>query len=509
MANPNEFLSALAKAYSLSRQSPEEDPDLSEVLERVLSGHKELGWLVVRVREDGFSAGAFEVPGVGWELEAFRETLESAGIQEIRFQSELEREVLLDFFSRLSAPPGLSDHPPSARFRGLESHMGLSFGRTDVDLPGMVGGIQRLFGPRAEVSPPPGTRGPPETSEPQETLEPSSAAGDVPTSHAPPRTPDPLPEVKAYLDSLEPDRREMEGRIRDLADGLSKARDIGGLTEMVRLLMDPGPGAPEDGEAMELGRELADPMVTSHLVARLGSTKDESERDRLTLLISRIGREGALALADALRESRDRSQRRVFMDAMRAMGPEGLERAQQMVEDPRWFVVRNGVALLGDLGGEDAVSYLTAALANRDPRVRKESVRSLAKVGGRDAEMLVMGMLSDGDSGVRAACCQALGILKSPRAVRALTDALKDGNTDVQVESLRALGQIGDPGVVRIIEKRATGRLFSRGRTEVRIAAFRALAGIGTLGALRILEKGAKDKDPAVRTVVRALLDTD
>jgi HEAT repeat protein len=278
---------------------------------------------------------------------------------------------------------------------------------------------------------------------------------------------------------------------------------------MVQLLVLPGADGFEDQEALQLGRELAGPSVTSHVVARLGSTKQLLERDRLALLLSRIGREGAIALSDALGEARDRSQRRAFMDAMGAMGPAGLESAQRMVEDPRWFVVRNGVALLGDLGGKDAINYLTGALANSDPRVRKEAVRSLAKVGGRDAETLVVGMLADGDPGVRAASCQALGVLKASRSVKPLVDALKDESFDVQVESLRALGQIGDPGVVRTVEKRALGGFFSKGTKEVRIAAFRALAGIGTPGALRVLEKGANDTDPTVRTVARALMDTD
>jgi len=258
-----------------------------------------------------------------------------------------------------------------------------------------------------------------------------------------------------------------------------------------------------------LGRELAKPAVASHLVGRLGRSKNEAERAGLIRLLSRIGQEGAVALSDALGEARHRSQRRAFMDALRAMGPYGLERAQRMVEDPRWYVVRNGAALLGDLGGEGAVSYLTVILANGDPRVRKESVLSLAKVGGGDAEMLLIGMLGDSDPDVRTATCRALGSMKSTRAVKALVGTLKDESPDVQIEGLRALGQIGDPGVVRTIEKRAFGGILSRPSTEIRIAAFRALAGIGTFGALRLLEKGSKDSDPAVRTVVKALLGKD
>jgi HEAT repeat protein len=251
---------------------------------------------------------------------------------------------------------------------------------------------------------------------------------------------------------------------------------------------------------------MTTPAVASHIVARLGATRDETERSSLVHLISQVGMEGALALADALEESRDRFQRRAFLDAMVALGPMGLEMAERMVRDPRWFVVRNGVTVIGELGGEEAVTHLTATLANADSRVRRETVLSLAKVGGLDAEMLLLGMLNDGEPEVRAAACRGLGALKSDRALRSLLGALKDHDPGVQVDCLRALGQIGDPGAVRLVEKRALGGLFSRPTQEVRIAAFRALAGIGTPQALRTLEKGAMDRDQGVRTIVRALM---
>jgi HEAT repeat protein len=197
------------------------------------------------------------------------------------------------------------------------------------------------------------------------------------------------------------------------------------------------------------------------------------------------------------------------MNALVAMGPLGLERAQQMVEDPRWFVVRNGVALLGELSEETSVEYLTTALAHDEARVRKEAVWSLAKVGGSDAETLLIGMLADQEAGVRARTCQALAKLKSTRAVKPLLELLRDPSPDVQVESIQALGQIGDPGAVRPVERRALGGLLSRPTREVRIAAFRALKSIGTPGAMAALEKGVKDRDKGVQAVVKALVETD
>jgi HEAT repeat protein len=196
------------------------------------------------------------------------------------------------------------------------------------------------------------------------------------------------------------------------------------------------------------------------------------------------------------------------MDAVLAQGEMAREMAERMVEDPRWYVVRNGVALLGEIGGEEAVSHLTTTLANEDPRVRKETVLALAKIGGGDASALLLGMLDDPDLEVRTKSCWAVGVLKVERALKPLLRLLdKDGSERVQTQCLEALGHIGDPGAVPLIERKAVGRLFSRPSKEIRVAAYRALAAIGTPHARNLLLKATKDSDLDVRKVALGLVE--
>jgi HEAT repeat protein len=276
---------------------------------------------------------------------------------------------------------------------------------------------------------------------------------------------------------------------------------------MVGLLSELAGTSPGPEEVLDLARDLSTPAVASHLVARLASTRSEEEKEHLTGIIGSLGGEVGLALADALGEARDRYQRRNLVDAMVALGPTGQALAEGMLDDSRWYVVRNGVTVLGEVGGEGAVAHLTGTLANPDPRVRKEAVWALAKLGGEDSAMLLLGMLEDGDAEVRSMAARSLGVLRIEKAVRPLLNLLEsEEEEDVQIEGLRALGQIGDPGAVPQIEKRAVGGIFSRPTQEIRIAAYRALAGIGTPHAVGLLEKATNDSDSGVRTVAQALL---
>lgn len=309
--------------------------------------------------------------------------------------------------------------------------------------------------------------------------------------------------VAAFLQVPTGDRAE---KVRTEATELREAVQLDPLADGVeRLALEAG--NPPDEAVLELARQILSPGVASRIAARLGATRDEDRRTELNRVARRLGHEMAMAISDALTATTDRSARRAFVDAMVAMGPAAMAVVEEMVEDGRWFVVRNAVAILGEAGGERAVELITASLAHTDPRVRREALLSLAKVGGDDAGMLVYGMIEDPDADVRQAAAMAAGALKVERALKPLLALLEDEeDEDVRIGILHALGQLGDPGAVQSIEKHAVNSFFSRNPTDERIAAYRALCRIGTPHAMKVLEEATEDKDPEVRREVRALV---
>ncbi len=508
MATAQDLLLALSRAYVLTLERGSGDPDLVEALEEVREAHHAQGWLAVRVEPEGLRVRGQVVPDAHGGTERLRNALLEAGITEIRLQGVMEPEVLEGFLRRLHPDPHWRGIPSSSRFRGLEREVGLSSRRSQGIPPGMSGAIQRLFEPGDLPIP-----DLPEASEPPSATEAPAVMADSEDDplFVPPSLPPELEEeVWAFLKEWGPSRGERAVRIREEAASLQRAREMTSLTHVVQVLVEAAGESPDHRDTIQLARELTTPAVASHLVARLGAMRNEGERNRLIRVAAQLGREAALALADTLGEARDRFQRRVFMDALVAMGPLGLEMARDMVKDPRWFVVRNGVSVMGEIGGEEVVSHLTGPLANPDPRVRREAVLALGKLGGDDAVQLLLGMMGDPEAEVRARVCRSLGVLRVGKALKPLLATLEsDQNEDVQVECLRALGQLGDPSAVSLIEKRAVGGVFSRPSREIRIAAYRALAGIGTPRAKESLEKAADDADTGIRTVARALLDRD
>ncbi len=310
--------------------------------------------------------------------------------------------------------------------------------------------------------------------------------------------------VSAYLLGISDQRPALAEAVRAAVEEARSLNALDGLAEaMDALLVQPVP----DPEAEAFARELMNPAVESRMGIRLGFVKDEARRHALIEAYSGLGDSMAEVISDALSATDDRSARRTYVSALVALGRSGMRVVERMIEDSRWFVVRNGVAVLGEVGGEEAISLLNGTLANEDPRVRGKTVLSLARIGGEDASMLVVGMLNDHESVVRVAAARAVSVLKVERARRQLMDILEQGDEDAVIEQvLRALGQLGDPVAVLAIEKHAVGSFFSKPATEVRIAALSALGAIGTPHAMSVVEDAGSDKDADVRSAAQQIL---
>lgn len=314
--------------------------------------------------------------------------------------------------------------------------------------------------------------------------------------------------AQAVADFLESPPLERDGKgsvVRTEAAALREANNLDVLADAVERLATHG--EEPDEACVAMGQALLTPGVASRIAARLGTAREDERRAELVELCRRLGHDMVLALSDALSSTNDRFSRRTYLDTMVALGDQAMPVVEQMAEDNKWFVVRNAVAILGEVGGGHAVELIISTLAHQEPKVRREALLSLAKVGGEDAGQLVHGMIQDPDPDVRLAAAMAAGELKVERALRPLLELMEgESDTDVVVGVIRALGQLGDPGAVNAIEKRAVGSFFSRPPAEVRIAAYRALHSIGTPHAKSLLQQAADDKDAEVKAAVRQIL---
>ncbi len=323
--------------------------------------------------------------------------------------------------------------------------------------------------------------------------------------------------VRVAMDSLEHCVDELVAGVGD-PDSLGRQaiedatilRDENSLDPIVDAVERLARVAPDDpvDVASEVARQISSRHVLAALALRVAGAREDERRDGLMRSCHSLGEPAAVALAMTLAKAEDRNARRNLVQALVRMEEHGLKQAEIMVQPgSAWGLVRNGVAILGELGGERAVEHLMDTVQHEHPKVRRETLSALARVGGEGANLLVIGKLEDPDEEVRTTAVRAAATLGSGRSVKVLLKRLDEEiSKDVQVEILKALGQLGDPVAVPTIEKKALGSFLKRPPVEMRIAAYRALAAIGTPHARSVVATAAEDKDPEVKSVARSLM---
>jgi len=198
-----------------------------------------------------------------------------------------------------------------------------------------------------------------------------------------------------------------------------------------------------------------------------------------------VGAAAAPPLLDALAAAESRGARRGLLAQLAKMGAEIAPLVIARLDDSRWYVTRNLLGLLEELGppppGFSAAPYMQHA----DARVRWQAVKLQLKLpGGRD-EALIAGLRDQDPRTLRLALSLAVALQASPDAavpllVNRATDRTLAG--DLRALAVRCLGYTkATPALETLLRMTAGGRtLFGReklaGKSPELLVALAALA---------------------------------
>jgi HEAT repeat protein len=206
-----------------------------------------------------------------------------------------------------------------------------------------------------------------------------------------------------------------------------------------------------------------------------------------------------------LAESQDKRHRRQITDAIADLCRANPERLAPWISDPRWFVVRNVVQILGEIGGTGVVSLLRSASRHPDIRVRQDVVTALSGVELKHARPVLLKMLEGADARIFSAVLHQLSGERDPATARFLVQMLQDPDFEQRpVEEKRAVhlalsSAAGDEVVSDLEAELHKGNWFGGGPDDQRRAIARILARIGTRLARMVLERGAQSRRAPLR----------
>lgn len=170
--------------------------------------------------------------------------------------------------------------------------------------------------------------------------------------------------------------------------------------------------------------EVLDEATVTGIVDRLGHT---GEVAAAAALLRRFPGAGVDALLDLLGSAEGGGTRALVVRLLVELAPAHLDRIVTRTDDPRWFVVRNLVTIIGRGAGPAGLAPLSLLARHPRPAVRIEVVRGLVACVGDQAVPHARRLADDDDERVRGAALTALAGLTSPDAASALRDVVTVG----------------------------------------------------------------------------------
>jgi len=309
-----------------------------------------------------------------------------------------------------------------------------------------------------------------------------------------------------------------ESRIEPLRDDLQRrSRKMTGrerlplLGEVVRALADPRPGdidTPGRAAMDKRVRAAAEQMVQT-LCSEFERLTEE-EKTAANQSFQEVKGIVAPILLDSLAQEENWEVRKGLLSILTSLGRAAVPAILRRLNDPSWFLVRNAVLLLGQIGGPNLVDPLAALLRHEEPRVRREAAAALGKIGGPRAVAHLRTAILDVE--VSAVAARVLGEIDRDNTIALFSRRLeKTGllliNEGPVREAITVLGEMEAPEGVA-----ALSRILNRGfwipfatGDAVRAEAAQALRRIGTLEAIAAIQKATRSTRRLVRDTCQSL----
>ena len=209
-----------------------------------------------------------------------------------------------------------------------------------------------------------------------------------------------------------------------------------------------------------------------------------------------LGDAGAEGLVRQLGDEPDRHRRARLMEGIRAMGSTSVAALAEAMRSSTWYLVRNALNLLGELGDAGMLDEVLRCFTHADGRVRRAAVRAAWKLAGPAAEASLLKLLPTTDPETQMEVLFALAQVRSVTCVPILATYVQDRRTADRLrhKAIEVLGQIGHPtGVAPLAEllKRKGFAIFSNATepSDIRLSACKALASMGLPEAMALLKR--------------------
>jgi hypothetical protein len=310
-------------------------------------------------------------------------------------------------------------------------------------------------------------------------------------------------------ETLGPLAERFESSFRALVLGTRLRPAIDLVERLQRLAADPD--RPDEARRILAGGldRMASREGIASLVEVLGELSG-GDVEASRRLVEVLGGGAVHSLLVALAEEEGRSRRHHLLDFIVSLGDRAIAPATALLTDARWYVVRNMLLLLRQIGDRSSLPQVRRLAVNADLRVKLEAIRSLFALDREPPTELLAAVIHDPDAKLAEAAVTLAGARGFLEAAAPLTDLLRPWDPfgrrrALRLRALKALGQLGAPAALPRLERFARRFNLAPIAIEERRAFFQSLGGYPAEARAPYVARGLTFPDPAIREICRRL----
>ena len=291
--------------------------------------------------------------------------------------------------------------------------------------------------------------------------------------------------------------------------GPTVAKAVSDLIEAgeVSYLLKMADAAPEGSVVAEKLRDhLTSPSQLRRLLA--GSDVDEAT---LRSVVQRMGKGAIPTLLDALTESESRSVRRKVFDVLTQIGGDVGDAIMARLDEPRWFVVRNMLALVQRLPEKPEAFSAGPFMDHKDPRVRREAFPLAIREPALRERTLASGLADQDERLLRMALIEIQSSVPETLVPVLVNRVIRSEKPlDLRAMGVRALQSSESTLALEILLELSSSGKTLLGRRKIAPSSPEVLAALRVLDASwshaprarEFLKAALRSKDPEIRKAV-------
>jgi hypothetical protein len=159
------------------------------------------------------------------------------------------------------------------------------------------------------------------------------------------------------------------------------------------------------------------------------------ETASIEIYLDSLGWESLVHITNMLGQLVSKEARLMICDYLGKRGRDHVNIIANSLRDKHWYVVRNTVLILGYIGGEKTLPYLSSAAGHPDHRVRREIIQALSQIELDRAIDILFGFLKDPEPKLRHTTLNHLARMGGRRAFESIKNIVhSDSFTSYPIE---------------------------------------------------------------------------